>query len=68
MELGIRFPSDEIRDSCRRHGIRKLEFFGCVLTDEFRDDSDEDVMVELESTKSPRWKGIVHTGDLTCRK
>jgi predicted nucleotidyltransferase len=33
---------------CRRHHIRKLAFFGSVLRDDFRPDSDVDVLVEFQ--------------------
>lgn len=33
---------------CRRHGIRKLSFFGSILRDDFTGDSDVDVLVEFE--------------------
>jgi predicted nucleotidyltransferase len=33
---------------CRRHHIRKLAFFGSVLRDDFRPDSDVDVLVEFD--------------------
>lgn len=39
---------DEIAEFCRRHRIRKLAFFGSVLRDDFREDSDIDVLVEFE--------------------
>jgi predicted nucleotidyltransferase len=35
-------------DFCRRHRIRKLALFGSVLRDDFRADSDIDVLVEFE--------------------
>jgi len=41
-------PKDEIADFCRRHHIRKLSLFGSVLRDDFRPDSDIDVLVEFE--------------------
>lgn len=37
----------KIADFCRRNGIRKLAFFGSVLTDRFSDSSDIDVLVEF---------------------
>jgi len=46
-------PSERIADSCRRHHIRKLSLFGSVLRDDFRPDSDVDVLVEFEEGKSP---------------
>ncbi len=33
---------------CRRHHIRRLSFYGSVLRDDFRPDSDVDVLVEFE--------------------
>ena len=33
---------------CRKHHIRKLALFGSVLRDDFRSDSDVDVLVEFE--------------------
>ena len=38
---------------CRRHHIRKLAFFGSVLRDDFRPDSDVDVLVEFEPGHTP---------------
>ena len=38
---------------CRRHHITKLALFGSVLRDEFRPDSDVDVLVEFESGHTP---------------
>jgi uncharacterized protein len=33
---------------CQRHCIRKLAFFGSVLREDFRPDSDVDVLIEFE--------------------
>ena len=38
---------------CQRHHIRKLALFGSVLRDDFRPDSDVDVLVEFESGHVP---------------
>jgi hypothetical protein len=43
----IDLPMNEIRAFCQRHGIRKLALFGSVLRDDFRLDSDVDVLVEF---------------------
>jgi hypothetical protein len=32
---------------CQKHGLRKLSLFGSVLRDDFRPDSDVDVLVEF---------------------
>jgi predicted nucleotidyltransferase len=44
----LAIPKDAIADFCRRHHIRKLSLFGSVLRDDFRPDSDIDVLVEFE--------------------
>jgi predicted nucleotidyltransferase len=44
----VSVPSDAIADFCRRHHIRKLSLFGSVLRDDFRPDSDVDVLVVFE--------------------
>ncbi len=38
---------------CRRHGLRRLSFFGSVLRDDFRPDSDVDVLVEFRPGGTP---------------
>jgi uncharacterized protein len=49
----IDVPQDAIADFCRRHAIRKLALFGSVLRDDFRPDSDVDVLVEFEPGHVP---------------
>jgi len=48
--LSIQIPieREKIAAFCRRNHIRKLAFFGSVLRDDFRPDSDVDVLVEFE--------------------
>jgi len=48
MSLHISIDQGEIAEFCRRHHIRRLAFFGSVLRDDFRPDSDVDVLVEFE--------------------
>jgi len=45
---GIEVPKEKIAEFCQRHHIRKLALFGSVLRDDFRPDSDVDVLVEFE--------------------
>ena len=40
-------PQVEIAEFCKRNHIRRLAFFGSVLRDDFRRDSDVDVLVEF---------------------
>ncbi len=44
----IDVPKDKIADFCRKQHIRKLALFGSVLREDFRPDSDVDVLVEFE--------------------
>lgn len=43
----------QIADFCRRHHIRRLSFFGSVLRDDFRPESDIDVLVEFAPGHTP---------------
>lgn len=49
----MRFPRAVIADLCRRHGIKKLALFGSVLREDFRPDSDIDVLVEFDPAHIP---------------
>lgn len=60
MSLRIPVNQDQIADFCRRHHIRKLAFFGSVLRDDFRPDSDVDVLVEFEPEHIPSLFGLMH--------
>jgi len=45
---GIDFPKETIAEFCKRSHIRRLALFGSVLSEDFRADSDVDVLVEFE--------------------
>jgi len=45
---GIAIPQQTIDRFCRQHNVRKLSFFGSILRDDFRPDSDIDVLVEFQ--------------------
>jgi hypothetical protein len=49
---GVKIQKEELAEFCRRRHIRKLSFFGSVLRDDFREDSDIDVLVEFEPNVS----------------
>jgi uncharacterized protein len=40
-------PEERIADFCRRWKVRELALFGSVLRDDFRDDSDVDVLYSM---------------------
>lgn len=44
----INIPDEALAEICRRYYVRELALFGSVLRDDFRDDSDIDVLVEFE--------------------
>lgn len=44
----IQIPKEQIAAFCRTHHIRRLALFESVLRDDFRPDSDVDVLVEFE--------------------
>ncbi|HVT26896.1 MAG TPA: nucleotidyltransferase family protein [Lacipirellulaceae bacterium] len=45
---GVKFSRERLAEFCRRHRIRRLALFGSILRDDFRPDSDVDVLVEFE--------------------
>ena len=45
---GIAIPMDQLAQLCRRYHVRELALFGSVLRDDFRPESDVDVLVEFE--------------------
>jgi uncharacterized protein len=44
----ISLPFDKLADFCQRYRIRRMSLFGSVLRDDFRPDSDVDVLVEVD--------------------
>ena len=51
--IKVDLPKEKIADFCRRHHIRKLAVFGSALREDFRPDSDLDVLVEFDSGHTP---------------
>lgn len=49
----FQMPEKKSRSFCRRHHIRRLALFGSVLRDDFRPDSDVDVLVEFAPDPVP---------------
>jgi len=44
---------EAISDFCRRNHVRRLSLFGSVLRDDFRPESDVDVLIEFEPAHVP---------------
>jgi hypothetical protein len=51
--IPIAVRDEDLAELCRRHHIRRLAFFGSVLREDFRPDSDVDVLVEFETGRTP---------------
>lgn len=58
MNQNITLPKDKLAEFCRRNHIRKLSFFGSVLRNDFRPESDIDILVEFESGHEPGLIGL----------
>lgn len=48
----------QLASLCRRHHIRRFSMFGSVLRDDFRPDSDLDILVEFEPGHVPGFIGL----------
>ena len=48
MGAHIAIDRERLAAYCRRHHIRKLAFFGSVRRDDFRPDSDVDVLIDFQ--------------------
>ena len=53
MNPGVRLPKDKLLEFCQRHHIRRMAVFGSALREDFRPDSDIDILVGFEPGKSP---------------
>jgi len=49
----VSIDRDALSAFCRRHHIMRLALFGSVLRDDFRPDSDVDVLVEFQAGHVP---------------
>jgi predicted nucleotidyltransferase len=58
MPQRIRIDRSELAEFCGQNHISKLSFFGSILGNDFRPDSDVDVLVEFESGQEPGLLGL----------
>ncbi|NES18317.1 MAG: nucleotidyltransferase family protein [Symploca sp. SIO3E6] len=54
----IELPTKEIADFCKRWQVTEFALFGSVLRDDFRSDSDIDVMVEFDPEAHPTFSSL----------
>lgn len=66
MRTGITFDRRKLAAFCRRHHIRRLALFGSVLRDDFRPDSDVDVLVEFDPDHVPGFAIIAIEDELSA--
>lgn len=59
--------SNALASLCRRHHVRKLSFFGSVTREDFRPDSDVDVLVEFSARHSATLTDLVELRDALSR-
>jgi predicted nucleotidyltransferase len=58
MNRNLTIARERLAAYCQEHGIRRLAIFGSALRDDFRPDSDIDVLVEFEPDHIPSLLGI----------
>ena len=63
--LKIKVPRKQLAEFCRKNHIRRMAFFGSVLREDFRPDSDIDVLVEFEPGHVPGFAFFTMQEELT---
>ncbi len=61
--MKIELPQDQITEFCRRWRITELALFGSVLRDDFRPDSDVDVLVTFAPGAEWDWRDVDRMGE-----
>lgn len=56
--IAIELPTEKIADFCQRWRVIELAFFGSVVRDDFRSDSDIDVMVQFHPEAHPTFASL----------
>lgn len=62
-KVQIAIPEDKIQEFCRRWKITEFSLFGSVLRDDFRPDSDVDVLVSFSPDAHWRYYHIIDMKD-----
>lgn len=60
VRLRIELPSEKIAEFCKKWKIREFSLFGSVLRDDFRPDSDIDVLVTFSEDARHTLFDLVH--------
>ena len=59
LHAGVPVPKEKLADFCRRWKIRELSLFGSVLRDDFRPESDIDVLVTFAPDAAWRFYDLI---------
>lgn len=59
----IDIPMEKIEGFCRKWKLKQLSLFGSVLRDDFRPDSDVDVLVSFDEGSRMTFEGFVEMRD-----
>ena len=49
----LNIDQERLREICRRYHVRRMALFGSALRDDFRPESDVDMLVEFEPGHTP---------------
>ncbi len=53
MNTSITFSREALASFCQRNGIKRMAIFGSALRDDFRTDSDVDILAEFDPSHIP---------------
>ncbi len=59
MKVELSSSREEIASFCKEHGIKRMAVFGSGLRDDFRPDSDVDILAEFDPAHIPTLLDIV---------
>jgi predicted nucleotidyltransferase len=61
----MRIPRQKIKTFCQKNHIRSLSFFGSFVRNEYRVDSDIDILVEFEPEHVPGYNSFLLVDELS---
>lgn len=64
--INLEIPNERLGEFCSRRHIQRLALFGSILGDDFRPDSDVDVLVEFEPGHTPGFEFVSIQNELSA--
>jgi predicted nucleotidyltransferase len=58
MAARIQLDRERLAEICKRYHVRRLSLFGSILHDDFRPDSDVDMLIEFDPARRPGLVGF----------